>query len=362
MGKDTTMAEGAKTSYVYAGAAHWTGAASDRPGGLFRRAVGADRWEPLTKGLPERTEVRAIAVHPDDPRIVYAGTQDGPYRSTDRGERWEKLAFPDPAMVVWSIVFHPQNPRILYAGTAPTAVYRSDDGGDTWRRLHNARQPARIQMGFDTRVIRMAIDPTQPDAIYAGIEVGGVMRSLDAGESWADCSDDLLRLADRPHLKSKIGSDSETEGMLDSHALAVSAAAPGTVFLAVRMGLFRSADHGVNWSDMEIGRFSPLTYARDVQVAPQDPRVMYACLSPAARSEAGTLYRSDDLGQTWKRFDHGVKAESTMMAVALNRRDPRQVSCVTRFGQVFGTEDGGGTWREHRLPAGIQDVYALACA
>jgi photosystem II stability/assembly factor-like uncharacterized protein len=150
--------------------------------------------------------------------------------------------------------------------------------------------------------------------------------------------------------------------MLDSHALAVSAAAPGTVFLAVRMGLFRSADHGVNWSDMEIGRFSPLTYARDVQVAPQDPRVMYACLSPAARSEAGTLYRSDDLGQTWKRFDHGVKAESTMMAVALNRRDPRQVSCVTRFGQVFGTEDGGGTWREHRLPAGIQDVYALACA
>jgi photosystem II stability/assembly factor-like uncharacterized protein len=356
------MAKGANTSYVYAGAAHWTGAASDRPGGMFRRAVGDDRWEALTKGLPEGTEVRAIAVHPEDPQVIYAGTQDGPYRSRDRGERWEKLAFPDPAMVVWSIAFHPQNARILYAGTAPTAVYRSEDGGDTWRRLPNAKQPARIQMGFNTRVIRMAIDPTHPDEIYAGIEVGGVMRSSDGGESWADCSHDLLRLAERPHLQSKIGSDSETEGMLDSHALAVSAAAPGTAFLAVRMGLFRSPDRGATWSDMEIGRFSPLTYARDVQVAPQDPRVLYACLSPAARSEAGTLYRSDDLGQTWKRFDHGVKAESTMMAVALNRRDPRQVHCVTRFGQVFGTEDGGATWREHRLPAGIQDVYALACA
>src|SRR5919109_2644162 len=114
------MTEAAKTSYVYAGAAHWTGTASDRPGGLFRRAVGDGGWQPLTKGLPERAEVRAIAVHPEDPRIVYAGTQDGPYRSLDRGERWEKLAFPDPAMVVWSIVVHPRNPRVLYAGTAPT--------------------------------------------------------------------------------------------------------------------------------------------------------------------------------------------------------------------------------------------------
>jgi photosystem II stability/assembly factor-like uncharacterized protein len=312
--------------------------------------------------LPERAEVRAIAVHPEDPRIVYAGTQDGPYRSLDRGERWEKLAFPDPAMVVWSIVVHPRNPRVLYAGTAPTAIYRSDDGGDRWRRLLNARQPARIEMGFDTRVIRIAIDPAHSDEIYAGIEVGGVMRSLDGGETWTDCSPDLLRLAERPHLRSKIGSDSETEGMLDSHALAVSPAAPGTVFLAVRMGLFRSADRGTSWSDMEIGRFSPLTYARDVQVAPWDPRVMYACLSPAARSEAGTLYRSDDLGQTWKRFDHGVKAESTMMALALDPRDPRQAHCVTRFGQVFGTEDGGRAWREDRLPGGVADVYAVACA
>jgi len=356
------MADGAKSSFVYAGAAHWTGRPGERPGGLFRRAIGDDRWEALTKGLPDQTQVRAIAVHPHDPQVVYAGTQDGPYRSTDRGERWEKLGFPDPRMVVWSIVFHPEDPRIMYAGTAPTAVYRSDDGGDTWRRLANAKQPARIEMGFDTRVIRMAIDPTRPDEIYAGLEVGGVMRSPDGGESWSDCSSDLLRLATLPGLKSKIGSEDESEGMLDTHALAVSPAAPGTVFLAVRMGLFRSGDRGTTWNDMEIGRFSPLTYARDVQVSPQDSRVMYAALSPAARSEAGTIYRSDDLGQTWKRVDHGVTAKSTMMALALNRRDPRQVYGVTRFGQVFGTEDGGATWREHRLPEGIQDVYALACA
>src|SRR2546425_10709047 len=123
------------------------------------------------------------------------------------------------------------------------------------------------------------------------------MRSLDGGETWSDCPTGLLDLAERPHLKSRIQSDTDSEGMLDTHALCLSAAQPGTVFLAVRMGLFRSADRGTTWENMEIGRFSPLTYARDVQVSPSDPRVMYAALSPAARSHDGSLYRSDDLGK-----------------------------------------------------------------
>jgi photosystem II stability/assembly factor-like uncharacterized protein len=96
-------------------------------------------------------------------------------------------------------------------------------------------------------------------------------------------------------------------------------------------------------------------------VSPQDPRVLYACLSPAARSEDGSLYRSGDLGETWSRFDHGVKAESTMMAVALHPRDADRVYCASRTGQVFGTEDAGRSWREERLPDGVSDVYAIAC-
>ena len=149
--------------------------------------------------------------------------------------------------------------------------------------------------------------------------------------------------------------------MMDTHALTMSAAQPGTVFLAVRMGLFRSTDHGMNWEDMEVGRYSPLTYARDVQVSPQEPQVMYACLSPAARSRDGSLYRSQDLGKTWQRFDHGVKAQSTMMSVGLHPRDPKQVYCTTRGGQVFGTQDGGKTWSESRLPEGSRDSYCIAC-
>ena len=353
------MTDRSARSHVY------VGAAQSKPGtlaGVFRRAAGEDRWERLTKGLPEATSVQAITVHPTNPDVVYLGTRAGAYRSLDRGERWERLAFPDDGAEVWSILVHPRDPRLLYAGTSPVSVYRSDDGGDTWRRLPKVAPVERVKMkSFVCRVMRLTADPERPDELYAALEVGGALRSPDGGETWQDCSAGLLELAALPHLKSRIDSDTDIEGMLDGHAVCVSAARPGTVFLALRMGLFQSTDRGAHWRDMQIGRFSPLTYGRDVRVAPQDARVLYACLSPAARSQDGALYRSRDLGETWTRFDHDVKAESTMMAVALHPRDPDQVYCTSRTGQVFGTADGGRTWREHRLPDAVQDVYAIAC-
>src|SRR5439155_920118 len=276
------MTDRSARSHVY------VGAAQSKPGtlaGVFRRAAGEDRWERLTKGLPEATSVQAITVHPTNPDVVYLGTRAGAYRSLDRGERWERLAFPDDGAEVWSILVHPRDPRILYAGTSPVSVYRSDDGGDTWRRLPKVAPVERVKMkSFVCRVMRLTADPERPDELYAALEVGGALRSPDGGETWEDCSAGLLELAALPHLKSRIDSDTDIEGMLDGHAVCVSAARPGTVFLALRMGLFQSTDRGAHWRDMQIGRFSPLTYGRDVRVAPQDPRVLYACLSPAARA------------------------------------------------------------------------------
>jgi photosystem II stability/assembly factor-like uncharacterized protein len=353
------MANPSGTSHVYVGtAARVPGALS----GIFRQSVGSDQWERLTKGLPERMDVQAITIHPNDSSVIYAGSQDGPYRSRDGGASWEKLPFPDHGLEVWSILIHPRDPRTMYLGTSPVAVYRSDNGGDSWRKLPRVASPGRVKMNFPCRVTRLAIDPSSPDEIYAGLEVDGVLRSRDRGETWEDIGDDLVKLAQRPHLKSRIASDTENEGMLDTHALTVSSAQPGTVFLAVRMGLFRSADRGTTWQDMEIGRFSPLTYARDVVVSPHNARTLVAALSPAARSTDGSLYQSDDLGQSWRRIDHGIKAESTMMAVSLHPRDPSQIYSVARLGQVFGTRDGGKSWKEWRLPENVKDVYAVASA
>ena len=352
------MTNGTARSQVFVGAGTWT--SQKKSGGLFRQAAGNGHWESLKKGLPDPVSVQAVTFHPSERDVIYVGTQDGPYRSADGGTSWERGNFP-AGLQVWSITVHPKNSKTVYAGTSPVGVWRSDDGGTTWRQLRNVKQPDRIKMSFACRVMRLAVVPGATDQIFAALEVGGVMRSLDGGEHWEDCADALVSLSGRPHLKSKIQSDSEAEGMLDAHALAVSDAAPGAVFLAVRMGLFRSDDRGMKWQDLEVGRFSPLTYGRDIRVSPHDSRTLFAALSPAARSEDGSLYRSADLGKTWTRVDHDVKARATMMGLALHPRDPDQVYCASRCGQVFGTQDGGRTWSESSLPGGIDDVYAIAC-
>ncbi len=348
-------------TYVYVGAAPAFGTDARIPmGGLYRLDVAAGQWESLSHGLPDKPEVRCLVTHPDAPHVIYAGTQAGPYRSDDGGDTWTALTLPGKERLVWSLLLHPRDPQVIYAGTQGTTIYRSRDGGRTWHELSPPEPRGMVKMSFPCRVIRLAVDPARPDDLYAALEVGGVMRSPDGGESWESCNDSLLEYAEQPRLKSRIVSDTETEGMMDSHALAVSPARPGTVFLANRMGLFRSEDGGRRWTEMEIGRFSPLTYARDVRVSPHAPDTMYAALSVAAVSDAGSLYRSQDLGETWQRFDHDVSIESTLMIVAPSASSPDRIWCAARRGQVFGTEDGGRTWQQHRLPGGVEGVYALA--
>ena len=243
--------------------------------GLYRLATDTGTWTTLERGLPDEVEVRCVTLHPTQPGVVFAGTQAGPYRSTDAGDTWERMHFPGDEPVVWSFEIHPADARVMYVGTQDMAVYRSEDGGGHWRRLMVPTNPDGLcVMGFPTRMIRLAIDPTNPDELYAGVEVGGLVRSLDGGATWTDCNAPLLELATQERYTQKHGPRRASEGIMDTHALAISAAQPGTVFLANRLGLFRSDDKGESWYDMDIGRFSPLTYARDVKVFPHDTKTL----------------------------------------------------------------------------------------
>jgi photosystem II stability/assembly factor-like uncharacterized protein len=112
---------------------------------------------------------------------------------------------------------------------------------------------------------------------------------------------------------------------------------------------------------MEMGRFSPTTYGRDIKISPQDPKTMYAALSVAASSHDGGLYRTTDGGESWKRFDK-VQVHGTIMSVAVHQTDPNQVYIGARYdGEVFGTTDGGEHWQAIPLPGEVQHIYSVAC-
>ena len=83
------------TTHVYAGVAGTVGMEhSGKLGGVFRQAVGDNRWEHLSGGLPGAAEVHAITVHPTDQDTIFVGSTKGLYRSSNRGGRFEKLALP----------------------------------------------------------------------------------------------------------------------------------------------------------------------------------------------------------------------------------------------------------------------------
>ncbi len=347
----------ASRSNVYAGVAGNV-ARADQKGsvGVFTRPAETGRWEHVLSDH----ETYTVNVHPTDPNVVFAGTADGVYRSTDRGKTFQRTNFPDKGVQIWSFLVDAADRKLVYAGGSPISLYRSEDSGETWRKLPDPGMPDRAVMPFSCRVMRMAQHPSKPGTIFAALEVNGVMRTTNGGESWSDCSQDLVRLAQQPHLKSKIVSDTFNEGMLDGHAIAISPADPDKVIVAVRMGLFETEDAGQTWRDMEVGRFSPTTYGRDIKVSPQDGNTLYSALSVAASSKDGAIYRSGDKGATWKRFDK-VQVHGTIMSVALHQTDPDQVYIGARYdGEIYGTQDGGASWESLPLPSGVKDIYSIA--
>ncbi len=125
----------ATQSYVYAGLAGETVPGREVRTGLYRSPRGEGSWESITDGLPSEPQVRALAVHPTQPNVVLAGTQDGIYRSDDHGGHWQRLSAPKPGLAVWSLLFHPRDPDVMFAGYEPYAIYRSENGGKSWDGL-----------------------------------------------------------------------------------------------------------------------------------------------------------------------------------------------------------------------------------
>ena len=312
-------------------------------GGLYRKEANDASWEKLSHGMPPSPQVPRIAFHPEDPKIVFAGTQRGVYKSLDRGDTWQRANLPE-GRVVWSFRFHPHRSNVLFLGTEGSEVYKSEDGGDNWEYQSTIQNPDAVQMDFATRIMGIAINTADPDHMYAAMEVGGAAASADGGKTWKIANNNFAGNVD----------------LMDLHGVAVGGS-DQSVFISNRTGVWRSRDHGENWENLNFDRFSSLRYSRGVVAAPNDPNTLYACVGLNFGSEEGGVLRSTDAGGTWQRFDKGVEAHSTTFGVAVNDRDPQQVYFCTRQGQVFGTHDGGNSWKEHALPDMTQDVESIAC-
>ena len=159
----------------------------------------------------EGSGAQCIALDPRDPETLYAGLRGGGVkRTTDGAGTWADCGL--PADDVFSVAVSPVDGAV-YAGTEPSALYRSDDGGGTWRELTALLDlPSRPTWSFPPRpwtshVRWIAPSPHDAGLILAGIELGGLMRSTDGGESWQDqrpgSQPDVHSLAWHPHVEGR---------------------------------------------------------------------------------------------------------------------------------------------------------------
>ncbi len=261
--------------------------------GVYRSTDGGRTWSNV--GLKETKQIGRVRVHPKDADLVYVAAlghafgpnaERGVFRSKDGGAHWQKVLFVDDRTGAIDLALDPTNPRVLYAATwqvvrtpwslesggPGSGLYKSTDGGDTWRRLTEGGLPK----GPWGRV-GVTVSPANPSRLWAVIEAdeGGVYRSEDAGKTWKRTNSDR-RLRQRAWYYTHVFADPQ---------------GADTVYV-LNVGLFRSKDGGATFEQIR----APHGDNHDLWIAPEDPRRMID-------GNDGGATVSLDGGKSWSSLD-----------------------------------------------------------
>ncbi len=308
--------------------------------GLYVSDNGGATWE--KRGLDDSQHISEILIHPEDSDTLWVASQGplwspggdrGLFKTTDGGETWRNVLSDGEWTGVTDVVMDPRDPDRLYAATwqhhrtvaayigggPETAIYRSEDGGETWTKLEEGLPDGNLGK------IGLALSPQNPDIIYAAIErnrrTGGVWRSDDRGASWEEMGDAVgggtgphyyQELYASPHhferlyLVSNTTQVSDDGGKtwralnnefkhVDDHAIAFRADDPDYVLFGCDGGIYESYDAEKSWRF--IGNL-PLT--QFYKVAADDSEPFYSIYG-------GTQDNNTQMGPSRTLNGHGIR-------------------------------------------------------
>ncbi len=283
--------------------------------------------------------IRAIAIHPTNPSIVYAGSASGGvWRTTNGGATWTPLTDNQCSLTTGSIAIDPVNPNIVYVGTGePTqsngcGLLRSFDGGTSWTEINGAGVLAPVNGTQTTRAYRIRVAPstagTQNTSVVLYAANNGLHRSTNSGAAWTTVLSGFI-------------TDVEFDPANDNIVWAARATAGSAT-----NGVYRSIDRGATWSQVYV---TGSTVQRiSLAVSPSAPNAAWAVEIVATRMDK--LVRFDGASATptvltaqgvyggQSRLDFGTQSTYNLVLEV----DPQDANTVILGGsRMYRSRDGG---------------------
>jgi photosystem II stability/assembly factor-like uncharacterized protein len=310
-------------------------------------------------------KVNAVAGVPGNPGLYYFGSNGGGvWKTTDAGTVWKPIFDSQPVASIGALALAPSNPNIIYVGsgennvysdiTYGNGVYKSTDGGETWKYLGLE----------DTRhIARILVDPRNPDIVllaamghsYGPNTERGVFRSTDGGRTWKRIlyKDDVTGAVDLCFAPG----DARIVYAALWHPIRKPGQS-GTLF-GPGSGIYKSTDEGVTWTQVGGAGLPPGDWGRiGVAVAPgMKGRRVYAIIETKDKSNG--LYRTDDGGATWYRAttDDRIVGYWYMSEIFV---DPQNADVVYVPKQsLYRSTDGGKTFTVIKGAPGGDDYHTM---
>ena len=266
-----------------------------------------------------------LSVSPSEPDRAYlAAYEAGVFKTDDGGDTWSQLSA-YPTGYAHSVLAHPDQPNVLFVGSEPAAVFRSDDAGETWAECRGFQEvPESSQWNFHgdrlSHVRELRFVPGEPDTMIAGIEVGGIVKSINGGLSWKQM----------PGLHD------------DIHFVSISESNPRRIYVATAQAPYRSDDGGANWQVINDGL--ERRYTLHITAAPHDANVVLVTVSANAGRSSPQFYRSTDGGSHWELIEGVGDDDDMVVAIDWDPMIQHRVYAGTDGGKIYCSNDDGRQW------------------
>lgn len=299
-------------------------------------------WREIAGGLADQQLTSVIARD----GVILAGSTKGIFRSEDAGQTWREGNLGLMERHVRWLAFHPNISDLEFAGTEPAGIFVSHDGGESWRgclEVVKLRDQHTWSLPYSTGAGCVRGFTFNRTRAYAAVEVSGVLRSDDTGETW--------RLADGSNGDPNLAGPPEPFIYPDVHSIFVHPLLPDLVFAPTGGGFYRSADGGKTWSCIYD------CYCRAAWVDVLDSQ--HIILSPADGVDRnGRIESTQDGGQTWNSTSTGLNTPWRRGMVERFEQVGGDLFAVLSDGQLLEAPLPSLTWR--RILPNITGVTAVS--